>query len=367
MTFGKLGDRLKIPDEMLLRLSDLDNPYSVPFYDGAVSVSHYANAVNVTLGEAGTLSGDLRKLQISLKAKGFDPENLMNVSGEFDEATAVAIQKMADALSTAGFSGYGTPGKSGALGDYTSNTKFNIKTVVAYNMYVTYGTSSNAVKAGKSAIAVAAVQAGLPYNFVAGVASQESGFYPCNESMDFAGGTKMAQTSWNVPIVTSGPGKNSPPLIEYKGEKRVVRRAQGLMQLTIGTGLGLCAKHGVTDIEQAVAMIRTPASNAMLGAEYLRDNILAIEKDESLYSWVKATAAQSNWSGLGKATGHEPIKLLEYAMSAIMYNMGSGNLNSQLNKLSSMTYTVSNGKYTCDTNGAGYSAGVLNYIFSNAN
>lgn len=69
----KARAKIKIPGWLLLYLSDIESPYSVPFYEGPVSVQHQNSGIQ--LGYPGSVSGDLLKLQQAIIMLGLDSRN----------------------------------------------------------------------------------------------------------------------------------------------------------------------------------------------------------------------------------------------------------------------------------------------------
>ena len=380
-------NHLKISGSLLLLLSDAVNPYAVPFYDGPISMddnrtggykfyeSNPSPAPNGNYGYAGTLSGDLQKLQIALKAKGFDPDDTMNTDGIFDDATKEVIINTTKQIGslTGGLMG---DGASGMLGEYDNNS------VQGWNGYVTYGSYDNAREAGFTATAYASAITGLDYNFLKAVSKQEGGLYPPRESEDFA--SKMGSENYYfttpdaMSSIISGDGNLldfGGFIIEYPdGQPRMIRRAQGMFQLMFTEGRNRLAAKGITDVEQIVALIRSPMTNAILAAEYLRDNqqqVLANQRSlnvsnpyTEIMNFMKSNDSGAKaWKSAAEYAGTTPENLFIYAMSAIMYNKGGGASKTYFDGLKSVTW-YPNSHRLGSTGKTGYGLDVVNEMIN---
>lgn len=353
----------KVSGSLLMQLSDIINPNAVPFYDGPIAVSHggpggydyYTSNPSPTIaggnyGYAGTISGDLQKLQKALKSYGFAPDD-MNTDGEFNDKTIEAIQTAAAALTSAGFKKYVSSASSGQLGTF-SGQHYDNRYLDAWNAYVTYGTLDNALSAGRSAIAYASAATGLDYKFLIAVSENEGGLLATRESDEFADGLNNASfaTAESLSAAVDGDGilldlsdgnySNSRgktvgyDIIEYPdGQPRVVRRAQGMFQLMWSVAKGRLKSKGITEIEDIASCIRSPITNAILASEYLSDNQIRVyNNNESLsvanpyseiQSFIKSGSAGAKaWIEAANWNHTTPETLFVYAMSAIMYNKG---------------------------------------------
>lgn len=310
-------DKIKVPSWLLMYLSDVESAFSVPFYDAAVSMAHQ-NA-GIQLGYAGSVSGDLQKLQEAIRMKGFDPQKELVMSGEYDAITERIVRTyVAPGVGNSNYT-------AGRVGKYTSTTSFDIEGVSVWNAYVTFGSEDAAIEAGKMAAEYGASVNGQNPLFVKGVASCESSFLPTNESHQFCSGT--TSISWvdtpAYPTETLNL-EEAKGTIEYRGVQRTLRRAQGLMQLAPGVGLSRARRKVGDDINQIVAMIRSPRGNATLGAEYLAENKQRIMTNAdnnytNLKNNVKGNAA---FAAMEKYSGIDAMDIALSACSAYMYNKG---------------------------------------------
>lgn len=384
-------NHMKIPASLLLAMSDAVNPYAVPFYDGPIAETggqpgaydYYSSNPSPTVnggnyGYAGTVSGDLQKLQLALKAKGFAPDT-MNTDGIFDADTQTAIQNATDAMSAAGFP-YGIGwGRNGKLG-YFASSYFDMGWVQSWNGYVTYGTYKNAVTAGKTAIGYASAITGLDYNFLLAVSRQEGGVFPTRESIEFVKGKGSISFATNESLAAVVPGDGNlvdlDTIIEYPdGQPRIVRRAQGMFQLTWSVGAGRLKAKGITGIEEIVSCIRSPITNAMLASEYLRDNqqqVLSNRASLSVsnpYTEIKnfmksgSTGAKA-WQAAANYANTSPETLFIYAMSAIMYNKGPGADSKYFEGLKNVTWNSSTHRLS-SSGSTGYGLTVVNSMINN--
>ena len=356
----------------MIWVNDLNHRYTVPFYDGQVrrlageiTTGSLRNSGDIMFqldssmgsqerldknlaatstgghyGEPGTLKEDLQRLQVALKAKGFDPENKLVANGIYSVETEEAVKLATEAMEDAGFTHYVSKGKNGIIGDTkwdsTWGWTFDTQWIYAWNSYIMYGTLEKAQSVGKTALAYAAVESGMEFAFLRAVCLCESGYIPTSESEV-------------IPHSTDFPGKSSFKdynnfLLSYhpEGQPRVIRRAQGVMQL-----LYIPGSLSAYDIapSQELAAIRTPATNAYIGAMHLRDHLIRVQKNPKLgddpafkvdrpldriseildYSeknrgsaWVKAT----RYMDPDYTQGSSARRMIMYCLTSIMYHKG---------------------------------------------
>lgn len=346
-------ERLSLPAGLLLRMADVENPYVVAFYDGPIAISTPVASSNKL---PGGMVSDLIQLQESMKLKMLITAEDNITSGEFDAAMETAINnKLFPYLRTFEYGPVGT-GVLGSLQGYEKDN-FKINNVILYNSAVTYGTYKTAIEVGHKAVYMAAVVSGLDPTFLAGVASCESGFLPSNESEEIPGRNR-------------GPAERNVMQFEYKGQLKNLRRAQGLLQVMPSLAMGIYRSKGITDTETMIAMMRTPYTNALTGAEYIRSHVNRLNGDPDLYAAVKSAAQSPSIIALAKDIGASPEQIVIYAASAYMYNKGPNSKaikdRSFFSRIASISYT--DGSWSISNAGAmpGYTGKVLQYMLSHS-
>lgn len=343
-------ERLSLPGALLLRMSDVENAYVVAFYDGPIDSSASIPSSN---GLPGGMITDLVQFQESLRAKGIitDEDNVTN--GKYDENMARVInEKLVPLLKE-----YGYPAVAGGvLGSMESEDNFSVHNVLYYNMYVTYGKAEVAYEVGHNAVYMAAVTAGVDPTFLAGVASRESGFQPGIESHEIPARNRD----------NAGFGEKQ---FEYKGNLKNLRRAQGLLQVMPSLAMGIYKSKGITDTEKMIEMMRTPYTNALTGAEYIKENINKINANVyNAYDNVKIAAQAPGIKALAEDMGSSPQQVVIYAAAAYMYNKGPNASSivdgSFYTKIAGLSYTKGSGVITNASDMPGYTGHVLQYMLN---
>lgn len=342
--------RLQLPAGLLLRFADIENPLVVGFYDGPVSTTVFTTDNKYP----GGMITDLVQLQQSFKAKGIISSGDNIMSGDYDENMAKVIEeKLVPILSAAGFP---TGVEAGNLGRISSTDNFSIHYVCYYNMYVVYGTLSNAKDVGMKATYMAAVVAGLDPTFIMGIAGNaESGFQPGIESHEIPKGKAR------------GDAKAAGLQYSYGGRLKNLRRAQGVMQLLPPTAMGIYRSMGITDTETMISMMRTPYTNALTAASYIKNiinGIYAGKYDKAVsYAEIKDMAQSSEWKKVAKRLGMSPETLITYLTASAMYNQGPHGKN-----VHSTFAAFANLHYDDGAKSASgipsYQNGVLNYMLA---
>ena len=368
--------RLKVPDWMISYMTDVDSPFSVPFYDGPLDLAMQISGV--TLGMPGSQSGDVILLKKALIMKGFATSEELDISGDYNDKLVAVLQKVAGSgapYSSINAFGSGATGKRDPEGDGHVNDWSN-RGVTDWNAVVTYGSIDNAKKAGRAAATQAAINLGQRESFIHAVARHESSFIPTAESQIFCGAQADADHSFATnlayPTETSDYSKG---VIEYKGIKRTIRRATGLMQLAPAVGIGRARAKVGDNIDQIVAIMRSPKSNAEIGAEILTDNINSILRNENgEWDTLKSIVdGNSNFAAMYEDCGIDPYQIALMGASALMYNRGPGTEGGQtesntmrvINSMANITYdgtTVSGSGGIC---GVGYWVAVMNEVVNN--
>lgn len=343
-------ERLTIPASLLLSMSDVENPFVIAFYDGPISS---ATSISSSNELPGGMITDLVQFQESLQAKGIITAEDNITPGVYDENMArVVSEKLVPLLKS-----YGYPAvEGGVLGKMESEDNFTVHNVLYYNMYVTYGTLSTAHEVGHNAVYTAAVAAGLDPTFLAGVASRESGFQPGIESHE-------------IPARNRGNAKYGEKQFEYNGNLKNLRRAQGLLQVMPSLAMGIYKSKGITDTEKMIEMMRTPYTNALTGAEYLKENINRINANENnAYNNVKKAAQASGIKALAEDMGSSPQQLVIYAAAAYMYNKGPNSSaivdGSFYTDIAGLSYTKGSGVIANADSMPGYAGKVLQYMLN---
>ena len=366
--------RRKVPDWIISYMIDVDCPYAVPFYDGPLDITMQNSPP--TLGTAGTQSGDVLLLKKALKMKGFAVGDEIVLDGNYDQKLVAVLQKVAGSgapySSINGFSS-GATGKRDPEGDGHTDHWSN-RGVTDWNAVVTYGSIANAQKAGRAAASNGANLLGLEEAFVHSVARHESSFIPTAESMIFFGSQRDVSfiTNPSYPTETLDYSKG---VIKYRDIERTLRRATGLMQLAPATGIGRARAKVGDDIDQIIRIMRSPKSNAEIGAEILSDNINSIMRNEAQYNRLKSIV--DNNSAFKKMAADAPNGLSPYQIalmgcSALMFNQGPGfslgtesNTDLVINSMANINYE--NGKVTGSGGicGVGYWVDVMDEVVDN--
>lgn len=323
--------------KVLMHYADATMAYAVPFYEGPFSEA-YAASMSTTPGSYGALLRDLAAMQEAMIARGFDnstKEDPLNTDGYYDSVTTSVVKnagtKIKDIAGTiAGYENvminqgaFGKdPGVSGFGGAYS------IEGVVAWNTYITFGTYGEAKRASEAAIANAATHyPSANYWTLMAICDNESGFIPSNESQLLF---NQAHTiTLNFGNLTDEDKQAY--LFNYKGENRILRRAQGLFQIAPPN----IKQYYPTD-ETALIAVRTPYANAFIGAKMVDDARKNLVKD--YMSEIKAMAAMDNWKNLGKEAGKDPVDIILEGLSAFSLNVGYGNVSEAFEPMKSMTY-----------------------------
>lgn len=305
---GLAQKRLQLPAGLLLRFADIENPLVVGFYDGPISTTVFSTDNRYP----GGMITDLVQLQQSFKARGIISSGDNIMSGDYDENMAkVVSEKLVPVLKEAGFPVGGV--EAGNLGVISSYDNFSIHYVCYYNMYVVYGTLSNAKDVGRKATYMAAVVAGLDPTFIMGIAGNaESGFQPGIESHEIPKGKARDDA------------KAAKLQYSYGGRLKNLRRAQGVMQLLPSTAMDIYRKMGITDTETMISMMRTPYTNALTAASYIKSIINGIYAGSYGVSYddVKDMAQSSEWKKVAKTLGMSPETIITYLTASAMYNQG---------------------------------------------
>ena len=337
--------RLSLPDWVLLYLTESESPYSVPMYDGPItdamdnpggddrfSISKSTDPEYLKSGYAGTLSGDLIALKRALVARGVvTAEELDVTSAAYDTQFKAAWEKVRN---TTGYEDLKKDMCSsiaeGELGHFSAGDDgnnpgkhFSNWGVCIWNTIVTYGNVENAKNVGRTAAKLGAAQMGIRESWVSSIASHESNFIPTAESMNFCEGRQTISfiTDNYYPKVDLGSANG---VIEYKGVKRTVRRAFGLMQLAPPWCLDNAVKNGANNVDQMIAMLRSPGTNAVIGSKMLRDNMTQIMSNATLYNTLKANvdANKATFEALCEGTGISHYEMALIGCSTCMYNRG---------------------------------------------
>lgn len=346
----ELTEARYLPTNLLMQMSDVDNPHTIPFYDGPITEEMSSTNIPPE-GHAGSFTNDLVKLKQSISDLNLY-DGTINIDGVFDSEMTNVLSAIYPRVANQ----YSSSFQQGNLGDFNSLDDFNIRGVIGYNTYIMYGNVDTARTVGRTAAAYGAIHYGLDYSFVAGVANYESSFVPQNESMRFA---EPADT---LPI----PAANK-PVIEYEGELRVIRRAQGLMQLLYTTARGLCYSNGITETEDIVRALRSPLGNALLGSQLLYENIIRIRTEQEYIDIYNDILNSPNWKNNAKLDLDISVEtLIEYGMSAVMYNKGP-NATDIIKNVENIIITETSSDYYYVTyvgEEPGYAHKVIRYILN---
>ena len=358
--------RLSLPKWALLYMTEAESPYAVPFYDGPISIemanntaSQYSYSTAYDTGYAGSLSGDLIALKKAIKARGLVSGDEIDVeSAEYDEAFANLWKKVVNTpgygdLASLGYAQNGNLGTYGAGDDGDQAGKhFSNWGVCIWNTIVTYGSVSDAQKAGKAAAEMGAIQLGVRPSWIKAVAGHESSWIPTAESHNFCAGRQ------DISFITNDSYPNEQPIlgnanavIEYKGVERTLRRAIGLMQLAPPYCLTWAAESGANNIDQMIAALRSPRSNAMIGATQLRNHMNSIIKDSSRYNKLRANvdANRATFDALCEGTGLSPYEMALMGCATLCYNRGYGIVDEVIDAMATIQYnsgsnTITGGK-----------------------
>lgn len=368
------SDRMEVPDWIISYMIDIDSPFSVPFYDGPLNIAGQ-NSLREP-GEAGTQSGDVILLKKALIMKGFATGDEIDLTGEYDAKLVAVLQKV-----------YASGGPYSALTDFGNGEtgagdldEWSNKGVYFWNAVVTYGSIDNAQKAGRAAASMGATIAGLEESFVHAVARHESSFVPTAESQKWCYSEALSNYIRNPSYpnevglsATEEGGPSFSGVIEYKDVERTLRRAQGLMQFKPSVGFSRArAKIQTDDVEQIVRMLRSPKSNAELGAELLKylmyDKDGGIVGNEARYNTLKAHVdANPAFAEMEKdaPNGVTRYEIALMGCAALMYNQGGSYVDDVINSLPNIRYEggkVSGSGGIC---GVGYWVDVMDEIVDN--
>ena len=390
-------ERLKNAREMFPLMADISSPYEVPIYDGPVSMEMYEALVNDpdSYGLIGTNSGDLQKLQVAMRAKGFDPEHKMNVDGIYDEETKNTIIRATEAMKKAGFPEgeyflkEGFEGRLGLVGSkkgdgmifqadkdldksFAWKRYFGTTVVTNWNAYVTYGSWDKMIEASRGAISNAALQTGIHYTFLSGVAEQESSLMnrcEAQEPVYFAPFTGSFNGRYET---EAGEAPSTEAVIKYRGEMKTVRRALGLFQFIWTSGLGNAASHGITLPEEVLDALRMPNNNALFAAEKFQRTVLKYKRNKNQLAVIKQIASLPAWKAAAKEAKVDAQTLVMYAMCCFehagntLYEEGTKNFASlAINTFKGCTF--SNGVFAKpDGSTSNYFDKVINYMIKNS-
>ncbi len=339
----RLKNKSASPDAYL-HMADSEVAYTVPFYEGPFSKEYSEQTLEP--GAYGAMSGDLASLQSALKARGFDnPDTPMNTDGIYDDITVevfkAAGQKLAD--STDLDSLLGPMISDGAVGSKLSETlddggkyPYAIRPIVAWNTYLAYGSLANAQNTAIEAIKNAAVHyPSVNYYTFDAVSSCESGKIPSIESDHLYAENKVIDLNFSNAV-----GDDEKYVFEFKGTKRIIRRAQGLFQI-LPIYAGEYLYPGASD-DVVLTALRSPYSNALIGGAMLDSARIAMITDPAKMARLNSIASLPEWQNLGKAAGKDPMELLLNGMMALSLNVGQGGAweEHRISKFESMTYTM---------------------------
>lgn len=339
----RLKNKSASPDAYL-HMADSEVAYTVPFYEGPFSKEYSEQTLEP--GAYGALSGDLASLQSALKARGFDnPDTPMNTDGIYDDITVevfkAAGQKLAD--STDLDSLLGPMKNDGAVGSQLSETlddggkyPYAIRPIVAWNTYLAYGSLANAQNTAIEAIKNAAVHyPSVNYFTFDAVSSCESGKIPSIESDHLYAEDKVIDLNFSNAV-----GDDEKYVFEFKGTKRIIRRAQGLFQI-LPIYAGGYLYPGASD-DVVLTALRSPYSNALIGGAMLDSARIAMITDPAKMARLNSIASLPAWQNLGRDAGKDPMELLLNGMMALSLNVGQGGAweEHRISKFEGMTYTM---------------------------
>lgn len=374
----QVDERIKNARTMFPFMADIDSPFAVPIYDGPVSIEMYEALVNDpdSYGLAGTNSGDLQKLQVAMRTKGFDPEHKMNVDGIFDEETKATIIRASEAMQKAGFPvgdyfiGAGLRGQLGVVGSENDNGDlafypgedldgnfawrrfFGTTVVTNWNAYVTYGTWDDMVYASQCALSNASLQSGIHYTFLEAIAERESSLMNRCESQEPVYYAPFTGSFSGRYETEAGGAPSNEAVILYRGEMKTVRRAQGLMQCIWGSALGKGAAHGIVGDEQILDAIRMPNTSAIFAADEFQGFITKFKRNSDQIKEIRKIADRPAWKAAAKDAHVDAQTLVMYAMCCYRYS-GSDKLFADNDK----------GKFATSALNAFYNSTYSNKVF----
>lgn len=377
IVFTPDSGRLSLPDWLLLYLTDVESPYSVPMYDGPITKamstnteSRYKFSTAYDSGFRGSMSGDLIALKKAIKARGLVSGDELDVDSPLYDDEFIAVwEKVRNTP------GYGDLKSAmcadiayGELGHFTAGDDgdqagehFSNWGVCIWNTIVTYGNVANAQRAGRAAATLGATQMGIRESWVHAVANHESNFVPTAESMNFCPGTHSSQASAEQKATIrqklsylkykSYPNEEknldkADGIIEYKGSERTLIRAFGLMQLAPPYCLNWAVNNGATNIDQIIALLRSPRSNATIGAMLLSQNVTTIISNPTLYNELKAhvDSNKDTFEALCEGTGISHYEMALIGCATCMYNRGDGAKDTVIDDMAIIEYNA--GKVT---------------------
>ena len=343
-TSSEVRDRLRnksASPDAFLHMADSEVAYTVPFYEGPFSKEYAEQTLEP--GAYGAMSGDLAALQSAFKARGFDdPDNPMNTEGIYDDTTVEIIKKVGQYLAdntdldsmVGGMKNDGVLGsKLGKTLDSEGKYPYAIRPIVAWNTYLAYGSLANAQQTAIEAIKNAAAHyPSVNYFTFEAVASCESGKVPSIESDHLYSEDHVIDLNF--------ANAEEKYVFDFKGTKRIIRRAQGLFQI-LPIYAGEYLYPGASD-EVVLMALRSPYSNALIGGAMLDSARISMITDASKMARLNAIASRDSWQQLGKDAGKDPMELLLNAMMALSLNVGQGGAweESRISKFESMTYTM---------------------------
>lgn len=338
-------DRLKSKSsspDAYLHMADTEVAYTVPFYEGPFSKEYSEQTLEP--GAYGAMSGDLALLQSALKARGFDnPDTPMNTDGVYDDITVGVLKSVGEYLSTnTDLGGYASSMKNnGALGEKISGTldkdapvmyPYSIGSVVAWNTYLAYGSYANAKNTAMEAIKNAAIHyPSVNYLTFLAVASSESSFLPSNESGHLYSEDHVIDLNF--------ANAEEKYVFEFKGTKRIIRRAQGLFQVLPIYAGGYLYPGASNDV--VLTALRSPYSNALIGGAMMDSARMNTIKSPTRMARLKSIASLTNWQNLGRDAGQDPVELLLNGIMALSLNVGQDGAwkEERISKFENMTYT----------------------------
>lgn len=337
----RLKNKSSSPDAFL-HMADTEVAYTVPFYEGPFSKEYSEQTLEP--GAYGAMSGDLALLQSALKARGFDnPDTPMNTEGIYDDITVGVLKAVGEYLSTnTDLGGYASSMKNdGALGEKISGTldkdapvmyPYSIGSIVAWNTYLAYGSYANAKNTAMEAIKNAAVHyPSVNYLTFLAVASSESSFLPSNESGHLYSEDHVIDLNF--------ANAEEKYVFEFKGTKRIIRRAQGLFQV-LPIYAGGYLYPGASD-DVVLTALRSPYSNALIGGAMMDSARISMVTSPEKMARLKSIANLPEWKRLGEEAGQDPVELLLNGMMALSLNVGQAGAweESRISKFNSMTFT----------------------------
>ena len=355
---SKCMDKFAIAEELLPYMSIYDNPYSVIWYDAAVSEEHQRAmaAEGIPHGNAGTNKVDMIRLKKSLKQAGFDPEDKLSLSDYTYTPELTKIMKtVIDLMKDYGWTGYmdkcydDVKGE-GYAGEFKNVHKFNVNAVEAWGQYNTYVTKENTNKAAHEAYRIVSNQTGVPRALLWAVGFCESSHHPANESDNFGiksgdGGDlrfeyEVVDASGDVSFVHN---TDVVGFVNWNGP-RIVRRATGTLQTMIWVAENYAPMYepgAKNNPDRYAYWMVTPYNGVLLAATFFRENIRALEADQAQLKMadIKAIAALPEWQELAEYTGVNAVTLVKYGCTSLMYNKGPNALAARADEFAEMKVT----------------------------